>query len=97
VDQIFNVAQRCRQRLSDIMFQQAKMRVLLQCHQPTGHTANEVVEDGDQDGRLSSVGTIPMESPLDEIVAEEAGAACDKHPATGQGVKLRPQLMRQQI
>src|SRR5205809_147866 len=86
MDQVFNVAQRCRQRLSDIMFQQSKIRVLLQCHQPTGHTANEVVEDGDQDGRLSSVGTIPMKGALDEIVAEEAGAARDKHAATRQAV-----------
>ena len=97
MDQVFNVAQRCRQRLSDIMFQQAKIWALLQCHQPGGHTANEVVEDGDLDGRLSSVRTIPMEGALDEIIAEEAGAACDKHAATGQGIKLRPQLMRQQI
>jgi len=60
VNQVFNVAQRWRQRLSDVMFQQAKIRVLLERHQPTGHTTDEIVEDGDVDGRLSSVGTIPM-------------------------------------
>jgi len=97
MDKVFSVAQRGRQRSSDVMFQQAKIRVLLQCHQPTGHTTNEVVEDDDLDGRLSSVRTIPMEGALDEIVAEKAGAACDQHSATGQGVKLRPQPMRQQI
>jgi len=72
------------------MFQQAKIRVLSQCINQPGTPRMRVVEDSDLDGRLSSVRTIPMEGALDRDSSRGSRRRCDKHAATGQRVKLRP-------